>query len=265
MPNISEFKTQSSVLRGSRGGVLAGNTLSDLIQQRHYSLDWYSYFWQCNSLPQDLTGPGDDPVWVTADNPVSFGFGLSDNTAVAGLGYATPIAGNFQASLRATGAQSISGTSSFWDPAREPGLIVGLATDSNIIGGLDFDLTNRFLAVGFKTTDDPEVTADPVQAMWYSDPDGVSVPWSYVVEPGGPPTRTGNPPTTTTNYELAVLFDRSRRPHFYFDGGLVAIGQPIAEGLHIQPTVALRSKNPPGNSTDIFVHHLFTCRRWEAR
>jgi hypothetical protein len=233
--------------------------------QRMLSPKWYTHMWACNSHPQDGTTVGDDIVWEISSG-VATNFAFSGALVVGGLEFATTAPGGWRSALTANGSNSIAGAANFWDTAKEPGMIVSMATDSNVIGGLDFDHTNKHAAFGFKLTDDPNPATDDDEAIWGHSPPGEDhVPWRHYTSVAGVDytSEWGIPTVAWTPYHMAILLDANRRPHYYFNSQFVGRGPALRDLTTLVPMMSQESLGPL-NSTDMFANQVFLCQRWEG-
>jgi hypothetical protein len=258
MPSIKDYRSASRVIRGpSARRPLSSLSIEDIIRQRMMSRDWFAYLWQGGTFPQDATGAGDDTVWQTVDTLIRFGWERP------GLGFATAGTGADEANLEATAATSMAGAANFWNTANEPGLIVRMSSDTDELGGQN--IRNKNEVFGFKLTADGDPDVDDDQATWTNSPGDDPVPWRTRTSVAGrdESREWGTAIDYITPYELAVLLDEGRRPHYFFNGDFVHRGPALRALNTIIPVVG--EEETAAASVDMFVQQIFVCQRWVAR
>lgn len=149
-----------------------------------------------------------------------------------------------------------------WDSRNQPMIVAEIVT-----GPQTADLDNMAAIAGFKLTAVDLDTTDADQFMWRALGLGAGTPgtWTAVSSVAGVDQThdTGHTLVEATPYQLAVVLDASRVPHYYLNGQLQHIGPVIAADNDYEFYVGIATRNTDAAAAvqldirNIFVSQLY--------
>jgi len=247
------------ILESAAGQRLRAPTLDVLIAARLASRDWITHDFKGDQLIQTgALAAGEDPAWevvLGADGDVNL-----DVTNGGALRLDTAAVDGDQVVLEARQGTSIFGDAAFWDTDLETGFVatVRLDTDAN-------SLHNVRIFMGLKITNTDVLITDDDQAIWHMEADALTAPqpWSTVTSDNDQDvTRLYSNAVASTVVGLGVLLDRSRRPHYFFNGNHVGTGAALRSLTTLRPFIGVAARGA-GEQKILDIRNLWICQRYE--
>lgn len=248
------------IMESAAGQRLRLPTIDALIAARAVSRDWitHDYKGDLDINEGTLPGLGENPIWdvvLGADGDANL------NIANGGaLRLDTEATDADQVVLSTDQATSIFGTANFWDTDLESGFYatVRLDTAAN-------SLHNVRIFMGLKVTSTDVLVTDADQAMWHMDANALTTPqpWSTVTSNNGQDViRLYSNAEESTVVGLGVLLDRSRRPHYFFNGNWVGTGAALRSLTTLEPFIGVASRGQAEQKI-LDIRNMWICQRYE--
>jgi hypothetical protein len=246
--------------------MLRGDSLDNIMQQRFFSRDWYTYLWKGNTTFGDTGGfaVGDDPTWQEA---TTGNVALAFSILPMGMVMQTDGSGGDSMVLRANKSDSsISEATGFWDSNKEVGMLARVSGGTSAGNVLNFRASVGFY---FSSDADPTTIGNIETVQWHVANSATAAgTWRAITRSGSTTIQdldTREALATNTNYELGIFLDEGRRPHYFFNNRHMGHSPPIASTAGVfWPTIAIEETSA-GTAGQLGISHIFLCRKWVTR